>query len=210
MCSRNNYLPYLGFIASLVGFSSAVAEVSLPKIFGDNMMLQQQMEASIWGWAESGEKIVVSGSWGKKASTVAGEDGNWKVFLETPAYGGPYTVTVSGNNQLSFSNVLIGEVWLCAGQSNMGWRLTATIGGQEEADSANFPGIRIFRSERAHSPEPQTDSVGDWNVCDPESAGTCSAVTYYFAKKLHQELGIPVGVVLQPYAGTPKIGRAHV
>ena len=85
----------------------------------------------------------------------------------------------------------------------MGWRLTATIGGNEEAASANYPGIRIFRSESAHNPEPQSDVNAEWKVCNPESAGTCSAVTYYFAKKLHRELGIPVGLVLQPYAGTP-------
>jgi sialate O-acetylesterase len=175
----------------------------MPKIFGDNMILQQQTGAPVWGWAESGEQVTVSGSWGEQTTTTAGSDGVWKVFLQTPSYGGPYDVTVKGNNRLSFSNVLIGEVWLCAGQSNMGWRLTATIGGQEEADTANFPDIRIFRSERAHSHEPQTDVKAEWKVCNPESAGTCSAVTYYFAKKLHQELGIPIGVVLQPYAGTP-------
>lgn len=167
------------------------------------MILQQQLSAPVWGWADPGEKVTVIGSWGNKATGVGGADGAWKVFLETPSFGGPHTVTVTGTNTISFSNVMIGEVWLCAGQSNMGWRLTATIGGQEEADAANYPGIRIFRSERAHSHEPQKDSVAEWKVCDPESAGTCSAVTYYFAKKLHQELGIPVGVVLQPYAGTP-------
>ena len=187
----------------LLCWSVSHADVSMPAIFGDNMMLQQKTGAPIWGWAEAGEKITVSGSWGEKASTTAGSDGAWKVFLQTPSYGGPHRVAVEGKNRITFSNVVIGEVWLCAGQSNMGWRLTAVFGGQDEAKTANYPNIRIFRSERSHSHEPQTDVKAEWKVCNPESAGTCSAVTYYFAKKLHEELGIPIGVVLQPYAGTP-------
>ena len=179
------------------------ADVSLPAIFGDHMMLQQKTGAPIWGWADAGERVTVSGSWGEEASVITGTDGTWKVFLQTPSYGGPHVVTVEGSNTITLSDVLVGEVWLCAGQSNMGWRLTATFGGEAEAKNAHFPDIRIFRSERAHSHEPQSDVKAEWKVCDPESAGTCSAVSYYFAKKLHQELGIPVGVVLQPYAGTP-------
>lgn len=195
---------FSAFTLLLVVCSSIIqADVSMPAIFDDNMILQQKTGAPIWGWAESGEKVTVSGSWGEQASTAAGSDGAWKVFLRTPSYGGPYQVTVEGRNRIAFTNVLVGEVWLCAGQSNMGWRLTATIGGQEEAKTADYPGIRIFRSERSHSHEPQTDVKAEWKVCNPESAGTCSAVTFYFAKKLHQELGIPIGVVLQPYAGTP-------
>jgi sialate O-acetylesterase len=192
------------FMGALSRLSLVVkADVRMPSIFGDHMMLQQSTEVAVWGWADPGEKVVVSGNWGNEAEDTASAEGAWKVFLETPAYGGPYIVSVKGNNLLTIKDVLIGEVWLCAGQSNMGWRLSATIGGKEEVAAANFPGIRIFRSERAHSPEPLTDSKAEWKVCDPESAETCSAVTYYFAKKLHQELGVPVGVVLQPYAGTP-------
>lgn len=183
--------------------SLSEADVSMPAIFGDNMLLQQETGAPIWGRAAIGERVTVVGSWGESVTTTTGSDGTWKVFLETPSYGGPFEVSIEGNNRISFSNVLIGEVWLCAGQSNMGWRLTATFGGEKEATQANYPGIRIFRSERAHSHEPQTDVKAEWKVCDPQSAGTCSAVTYYFAKKLHEELGVPIGVVLQPYAGTP-------
>ena len=92
---------------------------------------------------------------------------------------------------------------MALGQSNMGWRLSATMEGPQDAASADFPEIRIFRSERAHSHEPQDDVVAEWKVCNPDSAATCSAVTFYFARKLRRELGIPIGVVLQPYAGTP-------
>lgn len=166
-------------------------------------MLQQETGAPIWGWANAGESITVSGSWGNQVSVEADADGKWKAFLDTPSYGGPYSISIRGENTISLENVLIGEVWLCAGQSNMGWRLSATMQGPQDASNADFPGIRIFRSERAHSHQPQEDVVAEWKVCDPESAATCSAVTFYFARKLHKELGIPIGVVLQPYAGTP-------
>lgn len=187
-------------IGALTPLSSAV---SLPNVFGDNMVLQQKTSAPVWGWGEPGEKVRIHGDWGSEATGTVNADGSWKLFLETPAFGGPYNVTVEGEKLIQFENVMIGEVWLCAGQSNMGWRLSATIGGEEEAASANYPGIRIFRSERSHNHIAQNDVNAEWKVCDPESAATCSAVTYYFANKLHQELGIPVGVVLQPYAGTP-------
>ena len=179
------------------------AEVRLPAIFGDHMVLQQETGAPIWGWANPGESISVSGSWGSKTTVQTDSSGKWMVFLVTPSFGGPYSVEIRGENLLRLENVLIGEVWLCAGQSNMGWRLSATMEGPQDAASADFPEIRIFRSERAHSHEPQDDVVAEWKVCNPDSAATCSAVTFYFARKLRRELGIPIGVVLQPYAGTP-------
>ncbi|MCZ6672529.1 MAG: sialate O-acetylesterase [Verrucomicrobia bacterium] len=187
-------------LALSVGVS---ADVRLPALFSDNMILQQQIGAPIWGWASPGENVRVVGSWGKAATAIAEENGSWKAFLDTPSYGGPYQLTVKGRNEIAIKNVIIGEVWLCAGQSNMGWRLSATMEGEADGASAHYPDFRIFRSERAHNHEPQNDSVAAWKECSPETAATCSAVTYYFALKLHQELGIPVGVVLQPYAGTP-------
>lgn len=190
-------------VGSILFASISIADVRLPAIFDNHMVLQQRMGAPLWGWANPGESVVVSGSWGSKTSAVADDNGKWMVNLDTPAYGGPFTVQVQGHNRILLENVMIGEVWLCAGQSNMGWRLSATTDGVEDTASANFPDIRIFRSERAHSHEPQEDVVAEWKVCNPDSAALCSAVTFYFARKLHQELGIPVGVVLQPYAGTP-------
>jgi sialate O-acetylesterase len=189
--------------ALLLFASVAIADVKLPAIFSDNMMLQQQTGATIWGWANPGEAVQVEGSWGKEATAIAGTDGKWKAILETPAYGGPYQLTVKGHNELSVNNVMIGEVWLCAGQSNMGWRLSETMEGEKDGSSAHYPDIRIFRSERAHNHMPQEDSKAMWTECSPETAATCSAVSYYFAWKLHKELRVPVGVILQPYADTP-------
>ncbi|MCG7854168.1 MAG: hypothetical protein MIO92_16755, partial [Methanosarcinaceae archaeon] len=175
----------------------------LPAIVGDNMMLQQQTGAPVWGWANPGERVTVTGSWGRQVSAATDDKGKWKVCLDTPSHGGPYTLTIRGKNEITIDNVMIGDVWLCAGQSNMGWRLSATFDGREDSASANYPNIRIFRSERCHSHEPQDDCTAIWTPCTPETAATCSAVSFYFARKLHQELGIPVGIVLQPYAGTP-------
>lgn len=183
--------------------ATASADVRLPSIAGDHMMLQQQTNAPIWGWADPGEEVTVSGSWGRQASTIAGADGRWQVNLATPSHGGPHNVTIRGNNEITLDDVMIGEVWLCAGQSNMGWRLSATMDGGQDAATANYPEFRIFRSARAHSHEPQLDCDAEWTRCTPETASTCSAVSFYFAEKLHRELGIPVGIVLQPYAGTP-------
>ena len=192
------------FVSCLVALTStATADVRLPAMVGDNMMLQQQTGAPIWGWATPGETVTVAGSWGKEASATAGANGKWKVCLPTPSHGGPYTLTIKGNNTITVRNVMTGEVWLCAGQSNMGWRLLFTSEGREDTASAAYPNLRIFRSERCHSHEPKEDCVAQWTPCTPETAATCSAVSFYFARKLHQELGIPIGIVLQPYAGTP-------
>ena len=179
------------------------ADVRLPQIFGDNMILQQTTSNAVWGFAEPGEKVTVKSSWGSEARAVADKIGRWKVLLKTPGHGTGYRLTVGGKNTLTVRNVAIGEVWLCAGQSNMGWRLSAVFDGAKDAASANYPNLRIFRSERKHSHQPQEDCVAKWAPCAPDSAATCSAVSFYFARKLHQELKIPVGIVVQPYAGTP-------
>ena len=183
--------------------STASADVRLPAIVGDNMVLQQQIEAPVWGWADPGETVTVAGSWGNDTSATADGNGKWKVCLKTPSFGGPYTLTIKGKNEITIDNVMIGEVWLCAGQSNMGWRLSATFDGKPDSASANYPNFRIFRSQRNHNHEPQDDCIAEWTPCAPETAATCSAVSFYFARKLHRELGRPVGIVLQPFAGTP-------
>lgn len=183
--------------------SSASANLKLPAIVGDDMILQQRMGTPVWGWANPGQKITITGSWGEEASATAGDNGKWKVFLNTPSYGGPYTITIKAKKKITIDNVMIGEVWLCAGQSNMGWRLSATFEGTKDSAVADYPNIRIFRSERCHNYKPQEDCTAEWTTCTPETAATCSAVSFYFARKLHQELKIPVGIVVQPYAGTP-------
>ena len=165
--------------------SSISGDVELPAIIGDNMMLQQKIGVPVWGWADPGENVTVSGSWGKEASATAGKDGRWQVNLLTPSFGGPHSLSIQGNNKITINNVIIGEVWLCAGQSNMGWRLSSVDHGKEDAAKANYPKIRIFDSERAHHHEPKNDVISKWTECTPETAASCSAVSFYFAHKLH-------------------------
>jgi len=195
---------YVVAIVTLVICATAFGDVRLPTIFSDNMILQQNSSNAVWGWADPGETVTVKASWGAEASAKTGKDGKWKVLLETPGHGMGYSLTVSGTNTVRIRNVAIGEVWLCAGQSNMGWALRYTFGGEEEAAKARAPGFRIYKSLRRHWFEPLEDCpTGKWTQCTPQSAGQTSAVSYYFGKTLHEELGIPVGIIVQAYAGTP-------
>ena len=184
------------------------AEVKLPKLFSDNMILQQNSKNAVWGWAAPGEKIVVKASWGAETAGVADKIGKWKVFLETPKYGTGYTLKVNGqHNSIDIKNVAIGEVWLCAGQSNMGWAAGQSFGSDsDEVAKANDPDFRIFRSAREHWHQPleiPRDRLAKWVTCTPKSAARTSAVAFYFGSKLRKELKIPIGIIVQAYAGTP-------
>jgi hypothetical protein len=166
------------------------------------MILQQQTKNTFWGWADPEEAVTIKASWGAEASTKAGTDGKWKLFLETPKYGTGHWLEINGKK---INNVAIGEVWLCAGQSNMGWSMGNSFEAEKEAN-VDLPEFRIFKSQREHWYEPleeSRDRLAQWKPCDPGSAAETSAVSYYFGKKLHEELGIPVGIIQQAYAGTP-------
>ncbi|WP_432800018.1 sialate O-acetylesterase [Poriferisphaera sp. WC338] len=178
----------------------------MPTIFSDNMVLQQKTKNAIWGWAEPGEKVTINASWGATSTVVTGSNGKWKLLLDTPNYGTDFTLTVRGNNTVKINNVAVGEVWLCAGQSNMGWSLGNTFNGEDEAASANYPNYRIFKSAREHWHEPldiPRDRLAKWKPCTPQSAAATSAVSYYFGKKLHTDLNVPIGIIVQAFAGTP-------
>jgi len=185
---------------------SAVADVRVPRLFCDNMILQQEAKNTFWGWAEPGETVKVQASWGAEATARTDADGRWKLFLETPKHGTGHSLTISGKGDtIRIKNVAIGEVWLCAGQSNMGWSMGNSFGFENEAE-VNLPNFRIFKSAREHWHEPldyPRDRLSKWKPCDPQSAAETSAVSYYFGKKLHEELGIPVGIIQQAFAGTP-------
>ncbi|MFK5924616.1 MAG: sialate O-acetylesterase [Verrucomicrobiota bacterium] len=185
----------------------AQAEMTFPNLFGDNMVLQQKAKNTIWGWTEAGRRVTISSSWGAEASVIAGKDGKWSLLLETPVHGIGHSLEISdGVDKKLVKNVAIGEVWLCAGQSNMGWSLGQTFGGEQESAKADFPNYRIFKSSREHWHEPlnkSRDRLAKWLPCTPKSAAATSAVSYYFGRKLHQELGVPVGIIVQAYAGTP-------
>ncbi|MFT5130889.1 MAG: sialate O-acetylesterase, partial [Rhodothermales bacterium] len=196
MNTRSVFL--LAVCVSLTG----LADVRLPRFFGNHMILQQRTQNAIWGWAAPGEAVVVTTSWGANAMTKADADGRWRVALQTPAHGTGHSLII---NDVKIQDVAIGEVWLCAGQSNMGWSMGNSFEAEQEAE-INLPDLRIFKSAREHWHEPleeNRDELARWKRCDAESAAETSAVSYYFAKTLQQELGIPVGIIQRAYAGTP-------
>lgn len=202
---RSRYLCGITLVALLAIGNALHAEVRVPRFFSDNMVLQQKTRNAIWGWAEVNESISINTSWGAKAKASAKEDGRWKVFLSTPAHSSGHSLTIQGENRIHIQNVAIGEVWLCAGQSNMGWSTGNSFEAEKEKD-VNLPGLRIFKSAREHWHEPREENLGRlsrWKPCTPESAAETSAVAYYFGKKLHQELNLPVGIIQRAYAGTP-------
>lgn len=203
----------------LIFSSSLFADVKLPGLFTDNMVLQQDTLVTLWGWADPGEKVEVRGSWSQTAEhATADEQGNWKVRVKTlKAGGGPYTLTFKGNNNIKIKNILLGEVWICSGQSNMhfpvapiensGWA-TGVVNYEEEIRKADYPAIRMFTVARKVADEPQKDveGEGEWQVCSSSTVGDFSAVAYFFARELHEKTGLPVGLINTSWGGTPAEG----
>jgi len=182
------------------------ADVKLPAIFSDHMVLEARDNVPLWGKAAPGEEVTVSMN-GQTVNATAGDDGKWKVLLNLKgSKPGPFEMTVSGKNTLKISDVVVGEVWLASGQSNMGWKLNMgefeTVGGPEEVARSANPMIRTFEVGGAIVEHPQDDCVGSWVVAGPETSGKFSAVGYYFAKKLQKELKVPVGFINASVGGT--------
>ena len=194
--------------------TNSPTELSLNNLFNDHMVLQQDTLVSFWGQATKGVKVSLHSSWGAQATTVADETGNWMVQLNTPkADNKSHTVTVkSKKNTIKIEDVLMGEVWLASGQSNMempmkGFRYAKVHelveGAEEEIANANYPEIRMFTVKRTIAFEPQENIEGNWAVCTPETLGEFSAVAYYFGKKLYQELNVPIGLIHSSWGGSP-------
>lgn len=190
------------FLFSLIfNFTLAYAQIELPSVISDNMVLQQQFEAPIWGWANPGEKISVTASWDQKeVKATADANGKWMVTLKTPQAGGVHTITI---NEIVLKNILIGEVWICSGQSNMWWPLSQTMNAETEIAAANYPEIRLYYAAREFADEPKKNCYGKWTDCNPQTAASFSAVAYFFGRELHQELGVPIGLIHTSWGGTP-------
>lgn len=179
------------------------ANVRLPAILGSHMVLQQKSDITLWGWSDAMEKIVIQAEWDTTHYTVTGSrDANWSVVIKTPAAGGPYKITITARNTLVLEDVLIGEVWLCSGQSNMEWNVSGSKQA-DEAQRANNPAIRFFYVNHVTSDYPQNDLTGNWVVCTPDNAKYFSAVGYFFGRKVNQELNQPVGLICSSWGGTP-------
>ncbi len=192
-------------IGVLVCAVIARADVKLPAIFGDGMVLQQKSSVTLWGWAAPGEKISVKGSWQWSGTTAkADADGRWKLKLKTAKAGGPHTLTINGSNEIILKDILLGEVWICSGQSNMEYTMAMLRTDAINADiaKADYPQIRLFTVKKAVSAVPLDDVDGQWLLCSPSTVGNFSAVAYYFGQKLHNELKVPVGLISSNWGGT--------
>ncbi|MCA9291359.1 MAG: glycoside hydrolase N-terminal domain-containing protein [Phycisphaerales bacterium] len=201
----------LSLLVLLMTTTHAAADLRLPAIFGDHMVLQRAMNAPVWGWAEPGAEVNVRASWLDRAiDTTADADGAWTVHLPTGAAGGPHTVTVrSGTDVITLGDVLVGEVWICSGQSNMEWPMQATR-TDAESDAAfaarladaDRPTVRLFDVRNTVATTPQDDCAGRWDLCTPERVRSFSAVAYHFGRELDDALDVPIGLVSTNWGGT--------
>jgi sialate O-acetylesterase len=172
----------------------ARADVKLPAIFGSHMVLQRDQNDRVWGWASPGEEVTVRiGDQSKSAK--AGADGKWSVTLDPLPAGGPHTLIVEGKNKLTFDDVLVGEVWICSGQSNMQWSVAASNDADLESLAAKYPNLRLISVPNLGTQEPQSDFRGQWQSCTPETVKPFTAVGYFFGRQLQETLGVPVGLI---------------
>jgi len=187
----------LAFLAPL-----ASATVTLPKLISDHMVFQCDMPVRVWGSAAPGESVRVRFR-DQTVRAQADDQGRWELFLQPMDAGGPNDMRVEGNNRLVVRDILVGEVWIASGQSNMRWRVDQSNDADAEIAAAKYPRIRLFQVELDTAGEPRADVTGVWKRCSPESAGVFSAVGYFFGRRLHQELNVPVGIIQSAWGGTP-------
>lgn len=189
----------------LAGFS--FAQLRLPSVIGDNMVLQQQSSVTLWGWANPSQKIMITTSWNNKTdSAAATRDAKWKMTLQTPAAGGPYTVGIkAGNDAITLNNVFIGEVWVCSGQSNMEYN-SYNQGSKDiepELKKALNNNIHFFLEPKATALYPQDDCKARWAIADSNTLKSFSQVAYFFAQRLNREMNVPIGLIEAAWGGTP-------
>lgn len=205
---KNMKSPFELLLPALLLFCAGVAHaVTLPSFFTDNMVLQQKSTVPLFG-DSTAKKVKVTSSWDKKEYEVFVKAGKWEVFLETPSYGGPYIITIDDGKKTTLKNILIGEVWLCSGQSNMemplaGWGKINNYA--DEIKNAKFPEIRLLQAEHVLNEKPQDHLVvqhGGWQVCSPETIADFSSTAYFFARKIYQEKHIPIGLIHTSWGGT--------
>lgn len=202
----------LGLLATLALMANrAAADVSLPSIISDHMVVQRIADVPIWGWADPGEKVTVSYETGKSGqgpltsiSGTADANGKWQLDIQKELLTGPTTtLTVKGKNEIVIHDVLVGEVWLCSGQSNMGMTVSGAKDFDQERAAANHPQIRVFTVTSGPAERPQAKCTGKWEVCTPETVGHFSATAYFFGRDLHAALKAPIGLINSSVGGTP-------
>ncbi|MDF1862868.1 MAG: sialate O-acetylesterase [Verrucomicrobiales bacterium] len=199
-----NRLAVLSAVVTLaLSASIAKAELKLPSIFGHHMVLQRDLENPVWGWADPGTDVSVTFA-GKTVTAKADADGQWKVKTQAlPGSSHALNMTIkSGAETITFSNIVMGEVWVCSGQSNMQWSLSQAYDPDLEIATANYPNIRLISVPQVGTQEIQDDFEGQWDICTPDTAGQFSAVGYFYGRLLHQTLGVPIGLIDNAWGGS--------
>jgi sialate O-acetylesterase len=197
---RERLIAGLVLTCTLVGVSTA--EIRLASLFTDHMVLQRGTPIPVWGWAKPRERVTIS--LGEQAATTRADgSGNWIVRFRPMKAGGPYTLTATGPNTVTVRDVLVGEVWVCSGQSNMQWSVEQSANVREELEGATFPRIRMFTVPHLFSRKPQDTCGGTWQVCTPNNVRLFSAVGYFYGRALHTSLQMPVGLIHASWSGTP-------
>jgi sialate O-acetylesterase len=189
-------------LAFCFAVSPAQADVRLPALLSDHMVLQQDLPVRVWGRAEPGETVTIAFQ-SQKTSTTADAEGKWALYLMPLQPGGPFQMTVSGRNTLLINDVLIGEVWVGSGQSNMVWPVSRSNNSEQEIAQADFPKIRLFQVKLKVADQPADDVEGAWQLCGPGTVPNFSAVGYFFAREIHQRRRVPVGMIQSAWGGTP-------
>ena len=188
------------------------AQLRLPAIISDNMILQQNAKVALWGWGQPGEKVIIVNDWNNKTvTTIADASGKWLTYVTTTKAGGPYRLTFKSSNTIEVKNILFGEVWLSSGQSNMEFFVgkianssyTGVVNYSEVIKDANHPGIRLIDVPNKVADEPLADFKGEWKLCNSKTIDTFSAVAYFFAREINKATGFPVGIINSTWGGTP-------
>jgi len=190
-----------GLVILTVSASMADADVKPNGLFTAGAVLQRERPVPIWGTGSEGERVSVT--IGERRAVTVSRNGRWSVFLPPLAAGGPYTLTIAGHNRIVLRDVLVGDVYLCSGQSNMEWPLSLARNGAEAVSDARDPQLHLFSVPKSVSDEPLTDMSGMWQPCTPESARGFSATAYFFGRSLRKHLGVPIGLIQSTWSGTP-------
>ncbi len=199
---RTSWILLATVLAALALSGRVSAEVSLPALISDHMLLQQEVPVRIWGWANPGEQVRVRFG-GQNVLAVADSLGGWEAFLAPLEAGGPFQMVVSGENTITLTDVLVGEVWVASGQSNMVWSVERSRDAEAEVAQAEFPRIRLFKVALKVAEQPLEDVEGSWQKCSSQSVADFSAVGYFFARHLYQKRRHPVAVIQTAWGGTP-------
>ena len=200
-------------LALLLASSNPRADVRLPAVISDGMVVQREAKVPIWGWAEPGEMVRITPGWLMEGNTAlmlggrADENGRWRFAIPTKGAGGPFTLRISGKNEIVVEDVWVGEVWLCSGQSNMEWKIRQCESAIENVESVrakqSWPRLRLFDVENTITMTPEEDCKGVWKACTPENWSGWGAVAFYFGRELLQELDVPIGLITSDWGGTP-------